>query len=140
MRKTATIPFLLVQALLLAGAGAGAAESESAWPDKGIVVYVSRVLHPDGGRSMQTGNMTADFVGGRSDRNPITSGDGAAASFGLPACEPVEVRAVKKKSLRVRWERDKETLSTLGKSWKQYVHRSKSDCLDIMKRQSSTGG
>ena len=140
MRIALMVAFLLIQTGALAGDGAQ--ETESGWPAKGTVVYVSRVLHPDSGRSMQTGNATADYVGGRSERNPVTTTDGAAANLGLPACEPVEVRKIKEKSLRVRWERDKETLTTLGKSWKQHVHRTKSDCLDVVKRKTgaSSGG
>ena len=131
MRKMVAIQLLLVQTW--AFTGYAATRSNSTWPQKGALLYISRTLHPDPGVP-RGGSSTADFVTGKSETNPITSGDASTTpGLELPACEPVEAQAVKKESLRVRWLRDTQTLSTLGKDWRSEVHRSKEDCLEVVK-------
>jgi len=131
MRKAmVTIQLLLV--LTSALTVCASTRSNSTWPQKGTLLYISKTLYPDHGLP-RGGSSTEDFLTGSSERNPITSGDGSTPPrLELPACEPVEVQAVKKESLRVRWRRDTQTLSTLGKDWKSEVHRSKEDCLEAV--------
>ena len=131
MRKAmVAIQLLLVQASALTGYAS--ARSNSTWPQKGTLLYVSRTLYPNHGLP-RGGSSTEDFLTGSSERNPITSGDDSSPpSLELPACEPVEVQAVKKESLRVRWRRDTQTLSTLGKDWRSEVHRTKEGCLEAV--------
>lgn len=130
MRKAmVAIQLLLVHASALTVDAS--TKSNSTWPQKGTLLYISRALYPDG--LPRGGSSTEDFLTGSSERNPITSGDTSSPpSLELPACEPVEVQAVKKESLRVRWLRNTKTLSTLGKDWKTQVHRSKDDCLEAV--------
>jgi hypothetical protein len=129
MRKLVAIQFLLVQAWVLTGY----ASTRSTWPEKGSLLYISKALYPDYGLP-RGDSSTADFVTGRSERNPITSGAASnPPSLDLPACEPVVVQAVKKQSLKVRWLRDTQTMSTLGKDWRSEVHRSKEECLEVVK-------
>ena len=90
------------------------AESPAKEPEKGSVVYVSRVLQSDSGESHASKN----------GAHP--------ASAGLPACEPVEVRAVHGKSMKVTWKRDGKTVSTLGEHWDAVVHATQQDCQKVV--------
>ena len=101
-------------------------------PEKGAVLYVSRSLRPQSGPP-RAGNSTAAYATGGTDMNPITSGDGTVYNSTLQACEPVEVRKAKSKSIKVRWLRDGQTISTLGHNWRNDVHRSQEDCMDAVK-------
>ena len=131
MRKAMVIlQFLLVQASVLTVYAS--TRSNSTWPQKGTLLYVSRTLYANHGLP-RGGSSTEDFLTGNSERNPIASDDGSSPpGVELPACEPVEVQAVKKDSLRVRWRRDTKTLSTLGKDWRSEVHRTKEDCIEAV--------
>jgi len=124
VRRMTAVPLVLVQVLALTTV---TPEEKKEWPVNGDVVYVSRVLHPDQAPA-HLGTSAGDFVTGTTEGNPVSYEHGAPAPPGLPACEPVEVRKVKTKSLRVRWMRDHQTLSTLGKQWKSYVFADEGEC------------
>lgn len=130
MRRKGIVQLLMVMPLTVTVSAAGGAEGTL--PEKGAVVYVSRTLRGQSGPSGPAGSSTADFVTGRTSINPITGGDGAVTNTSLPACEPVEVRKAKKKSLTVRWLQDQRTLSTLDEHWRTDVHRSQEDCMDAV--------
>src|SRR5262245_56138176 len=94
MRKILAIQLLLVPVLALTGYASP--RSTSTWPEKGALLYLSRVLYPDPGFP-RGGSTTADYLNGRSETNPATSPGGAPApSLELPACEPVEAQSAKK--------------------------------------------
>ena len=86
---------------------------------KGSVVYVSRVLQPESGQSNVSKNAA----------HP--------ANAGLPACEPVEVRAVHGKSLKVVWKRDGKTDSKLGEHWDAVVHATQKECLQVVESRKA---
>jgi hypothetical protein len=95
------------------------AEPPAKEPEKGSVVYVSRVLQPDSGQSNASKNAA----------HP--------ANAGLPACEPVEVRAVHGKSLKVMWKKDGKTHSTLSGHWDAVVHATQKDCLKVVESRKA---
>ena len=128
MRRRGIVLLLMVMPFTVTLSVAGGAEGTL--PEKGAVLYVSRTLHSQAGSSGPAGSSTADFVTGRTSINPISSGEGGVTHLSLPACEPVEVRSAKKKSLKVRWLRDRRTVSTLGEHWRDDVHRSQEDCME----------
>jgi hypothetical protein len=130
MRRRGIVRLLVVMPFTVTMSAAGGAEGTL--PEKGAVLYVSRTLHSQAGPSGPAGSSTADFVTGRTSLNPISSEDGIVDNASLPACEPVEVRTAKKKSLKVRWLRDRRTVSTLGEHWRNDVHRSQEDCMDAV--------
>jgi hypothetical protein len=117
MKRRATVP-TIVLAIGLATA-AVSAEPPVKEPEKRSVVYVSRVLQPDSGESKASKN--AAHPG-----NP-----------GLPACEPVEVRAVHGSSLKVAWKKDGKTVSTLGEHWDAVVHATQAECLKVMESRKA---
>lgn len=120
MKRNAAVLMTAPVIVLTAGLATAAVWAESrAWePEKGAVVFVSRVLQSDSGQSR------ASKKGG----NP--------ADTGLPACEPVEVRAVHGKSLKVLWRKDGKTESTLAEHWDAVVHATKTDCLKVVEKRS----
>ncbi len=127
MRKVTAIHLIVLQVSLFACASK---RFSPAWPAKGFLVYASRELYPDYGQP-RGGEGTVDFLTGKTERNPVISGVGSnAPTLSLPACEPAEVRAVHRTSLRVRWLRDSQNSSTLGEDWSSVVHRSKDECLE----------
>jgi hypothetical protein len=112
MRTSAAVPAIVLTIGL--GITTLSAESPGKGPEKGAVVYVSRVLQPDGGES-------------KASKNAAHPGNA-----GLPACEPVEVRAVHGKSLKVVWKKDGKTVSTLAEHWDAVVHATQADCLKVV--------
>ena len=96
-----------------------AAEAPGKKVEKGSVVYVSRVLQSDSGQAKVSKNAAH------------------AANAGLPACEPVEVRAVRGKSLKVMWKRDGKTDSTLGEHWDAVVHATQQECLKVVESRKA---
>ena len=115
MRWSATCPTIVLTIAL--ATAAGSAESAGKEPEKGSVVYVSRVLQPDG--------------------QSQASKKAAQGNAGLPACEPVEVRAAHGKSLKVLWKKDGKTLSTLREHWDAVVHATREDCLKVMESRKA---
>src|SRR5262245_7234349 len=113
----------------------GTKRLEPSWPERGFPVYISKELHPDFGNEPprvdfpnpppQQGTVDSRIMDPRVGSNPLSSV--------LPACEPVEVRAVNKTSLRVRWSGDSRYSSTLNGDWGAIVHRSKEECLGSLK-------
>lgn len=120
--KSATVRMrasAIVLSFCLATATASAG-SPGKGPEKGSVVYVSRVLQSDSGQSKASKNAA----------HP--------ANTGLPACEPVEVRAVHgKSSLKVTWKRDGKTHSTLGEYWDAVVHATQKECLEVVESRKA---
>src|SRR5262245_52286733 len=105
------------------------------WPEPGLPVYISKELQPDFG-NVSPG---VDFPNPQPDKGTVDSGiveprvGSNPLGSSLPACEPVEVRAVHKTSLRVKWSGDKPYSSTLNGDWSAIVHRSREDCLERLK-------
>ena len=123
---------LLLLPLAIACAGKRVTPS---WPEPGFPVYISKELQPDFG-NVSPG---VDFPNPQPDQGTVDSrimepsvGSNPLGSS-LPACEPVEVRAVHKASLRVKWSGDNRYSSTLNGDWSTIVHRSKEECLKSLK-------
>jgi hypothetical protein len=124
---------LLHLPLAIACAGKRAAPS---WPEPGFAVYISKELQPDSG-NVSPG---VDFPNPQPDKGTVDSrimeprvGSNSGSSS-LPACEPVEVRAVHKSSLRVKWSGDRSYSSTLNGDWSAIVHRTREECIERLKR------
>ena len=116
MNRIATVPVIVLTiGLATAAVSAG---SPGKGPEKGSVAYVSRVLQPDG-----------QSHASKNSKHPDDAG--------LPACEPVEVRAVRGKSLKVMWKRDGKTQSTLGEHWDAVVHATRQECLKVVESRQA---
>ncbi len=133
MRAVMVTGLLLLQFSL--SIACGAKRLNPSWPEKGFPVYISRELHPDYGDQppgLEFPNRPSDetkvdprAVEPRVGSDPLTSS--------LPACEPVEVRAVHRTSLRVKWLGESGYSSTLNGDWSPLVHRSREECLERLK-------
>ena len=129
-----TVSSLLLLHLFLSVA-CGPKRLKPSWPEKGFPVYISTELHPDFGNeppgvTFPTGPSDETKVDPRAVEPRVGS---HAFSSNLPACEPVEVRAVHRTSLRVKWLGDSPYSSTLNGDWSSIVHRSKDECLERLK-------
>ena len=134
VRKIAAISLMLLHIPL--SIACGPKRLNPAWPEKGFPVYISKELYPDYGnqppgvdfpnRPPEQGPVDPRVVEPRVGSNPLTSS--------LPACEPVEVRAVHRTSLRVKLLGDSPNSSTLYGDWSSIVHRSREECLESLKR------
>jgi hypothetical protein len=118
MQRSATVPTIVLTLGLGLVTATWSAESSAKEPEKGSVVYVSRVLQPDSGQP-------------QASKNAAHPGN-----TGLAACEPVEVQAVHGKSLKVLWKKDGKTHSTLGEHWDAVVHATRKDCLKVMESRN----
>jgi hypothetical protein len=100
-------------------------------------VYISKELQPDSG-NVPPG---VEFPNPQPDKGTVDSrimepSVGSTSGASLPACEPVEVRAVHKSSLRVKWSGDRAYSSTLNGDWSTIVHRTREECVASLKRQA----
>ena len=127
---TSLVLFLLPLAIACAGK-----RFTSSWPEPGLTVYISKELQPDSG-NVSPG---VDFPNSQPDQGTVDSRiveprvGSSPRSSNLPACEPVEVRAVHKTSLRVKWSGDHPYSSTLNGDWRPIVHRSRDECVERLK-------
>jgi hypothetical protein len=125
---------LVLLHLTLAIACAGKQYTPS-WPERGFPVYISKELQPDSD-NVAPG---VDFPNPQPDQGTVDSRimeprvGSSPHSSRLPACEPVEVRAVHKTSLRVKWSGEYRHSSTLNGDWSTLVHRSREECVERMK-------
>ena len=128
----ATSLVLLQLTLTIACAGKRLTPS---WPEPGLPVYISKELHADSdnvGPGVDFPNAQPDQ--GTADSRIVEPRVGSNShGSSLPACEPVEVRAVHKTSLRVRWSGENPYSSTLNGDWSALVHRSREECVERLK-------
>jgi hypothetical protein len=122
------------------------------WPRDGEVIYVSKALQGE----LNEADLSAD------PRNPglprtgppqssTPEEDGSGNQFGIPplgslprvvkvplasACQPLKVATVTDKHLRLQEKWHKKKTYMLGADWRDWVHRTRADCIKAQQRES----